>query len=470
MKRDDTDKVNPPKFDKVQDMASLTYLNEPSVAYNLQQRFESGSIYTYSGLFLVAVNPYRALPIYGRGTIEHFKNRARDEVAKPHVFATTDLAFRSMLEMRENQSILVTGESGAGKTENTKKVISYLAGTANQNTQALDNGTGSLEEQILQANPILEAFGNAQTVRNDNSSRFGKFIRIHFSDDGLITGAKIDWFLLEKSRVVTQTAKERNYHVFYQLLAGASPEMRKELLLHGRPEDYEYLKESRLEIPGVSDGAMYRALVNSFEIMHISYQEQLKFFNIIAAILNIGNLQIAADRSDQARLTDLAQAERICHSLGISVKDFTKALLTPKVKAGREWVVSARSATQVKSSLAALARSLYERNFGLLVDRINQSTERIGSVTSLFIAVLDMAGFEIFERNSFEQLCINYTNEKLQQFFNHHMFVLEQDEYAREQIDWKFIDFGLDLQPTIELIERSNVSICIYEDCPTKLF
>lgn len=438
-------------------MASLTYLNEPSVAYNLQQRFEIGSIYTYSGLFLVAVNPYRVLPIYGKDTIEYYKNRARDEVAKPHVFATSDLAFRNMLEMRENQSILVTGESGAGKTENTKKVISYLAGIASQRSLTLKNSGGGLEEQILQANPILEAFGNAQTVRNDNSSRFGKFIRIHFSDEGHITGANINWFLLEKSRVATQTSKERNYHVFYQLLAGATAEMRSEFLLHGRTLDYEYLKKSRMSIPGVSDAEMYRELVKSFEVMGIPLTTQKKFFSIVASILHIGNLEIDADRSDQARITDLSQVEKVCHLLGISVKEFIKALLTPRVKAGREWVVSARSATQVKASLAALARSLYERNFGALVDRINESTERPGSSSSTFIAVLDMAGFEIFERNSFEQLCINYTNEKLQQFFNHHMFVLEQDEYAREQIDWKFIDFGLDLQPTIELIEKSNV-------------
>lgn len=438
-------------------MASLTYLNEPSVAHNLQQRFEAGSIYTYSGLFLVAVNPYRALPIYGRDIIEHFKNRVRDEVAQPHVFATTDLAFRNMLEMRENQSILVTGESGAGKTENTKKVISYLAGPAGQGTQSSRVSASGLEEQILQANPILESFGNAQTVRNDNSSRFGKFIRIHFGDDGQIAGANINWFLLEKSRVVTQTPKERNYHVFYQLLAGATPEMRSLLLLDGHAQDYQYLKRSRMTIPGVSDKEKYRDLVRSFDVMDINHMEQMKFFNIVAAILNIGNLEVGADRSDQARVTDLPQVEKICHLLGLPVKDFTKALLTPRVKAGREWVVSARSATQVRSSLAALARSLYERNFGSLVERINESTERPSSSTSLFIAVLDMAGFEIFERNSFEQLCINYTNEKLQQFFNHHMFVLEQDEYAREQIDWKFIDFGLDLQPTIELIEKSNV-------------
>lgn len=443
-------------------MASLTYLNEPSVAYNLQQRFEAEAIYTYSGLFLVAVNPYKRLPIYGKDSIEYFKNRSRDGTAKPHVFATSDMAYRNMLDMREDQSILVTGESGAGKTESTKKVIQYLAAIAGQPVQdATRQGRAGLEEQILQANPILEAFGNAQTVKNDNSSRFGKFIKILFDDQGRITGAHTNWFLLEKSRVVSQASNERNYHIFYQLLAGASAEQRKALLLDGSAEGYEYLRHARMTIAGVSDRDMFLELLQSFDTLGLSAAEQMGFLNIIAVILHIGNLEITSDRSGQARLPDTSQVEKICHLLGIPMKDFSKALLTPRVKAGREWVISARSLSQVQSSLAALSRSLYERNFGALVERINESTSRSGAPKASFIGVLDMAGFEIFERNSFEQLCINYTNEKLQQFFNHHMFVLEQEEYAREQIDWKFVDFGLDLQPTIELIEKSQVSASI---------
>lgn len=437
-------------------MASLTYLNEPSVAYNLQSRFEVDQIYTYSGLFLVAVNPYRSLPIYGPDVITYFKTKSRDEM-KPHVFATSDTAFRNLLEMRENQSILVTGESGAGKTESTKKVIQYLAAVANTTQSIASRGSfGNLEEQILQANPILEAFGNAQTVRNDNSSRFGKFIRIQFNDIGQITGACINWFLLEKSRVVHQTSKERNYHIFYQVLAGAPETLKSELLLDGSVASYAYLRNSRHSIPGVSDAVAYKDLERAFDVMRFSQKDQMDLFRIIAAILHIGNLSVVADRAEQARLPEPAQAERICHLLGIPVQEFTKALLNPRVKAGKEWVTSARTATQVRSSLAALSKTLYERNFGALVEKINNSMERSTS-QNLFIGVLDMAGFEIFESNSFEQFCINYTNEKLQQFFNHHMFVLEQEEYAREQIDWKFIDFGLDLQPTIDLIEKSKV-------------
>ncbi|ORY83268.1 P-loop containing nucleoside triphosphate hydrolase protein [Protomyces lactucae-debilis] len=468
VKATETDKVNPPKFDRVSDMASLTYLNEPSVAFNLQARFQADAIYTYSGLFLVAVNPYKRLSIYNQDSIDLYKNQTRDD-SKPHVFATSHTAYRNMAEMHENQAILVTGESGAGKTETTKKVIQFLAAIA-QSPADQRRHDGNLEEQILRANPILEAFGNAQTVRNDNSSRFGKFIRIHFNEHGYISGANINWFLLEKSRVTQQASGERNYHIFYQLLAGASQSLKDELLLTGSVQDYAYLKHGRAAIPGVSDKYMFEELLGSFKVMGITEHEQKQYFKTIAAILHIGNLTVAADRADQARLVDMTQAEKLSHLLGIPVKEFTKALLTPRVKAGREIVTQARTAAQVEASLAALARALYERTFGALVDRLNQALCSSDGLLAhdQFIGVLDMAGFEIFKHNSFEQLCINFTNEKLQQFFNHHMFVLEQEEYAREQIAWKFVDFGLDLQPTIELIEKSNpigILSCLDEEC-----
>ena len=215
---ENVDKVNPGKFDKADDMAELTHLNEPSVVHNLHQRYQADLIYTYSGLFLVTVNPYTPLPIYGRDYVNMYKGRSREDT-KPHIFAMADEAFRNLVDERTNQSILVTGESGAGKTENTKKVIQYLASVATSDTPRAKSGTrqhANLSEQILRANPILEAFGNAQTVRNNNSSRFGKFIRIEFTRAGQIAGAYIDWYLLEKSRVVRVSSHERNYHVFYQ--------------------------------------------------------------------------------------------------------------------------------------------------------------------------------------------------------------------------------------------------------------
>lgn len=464
MSINDTEKMNPPKFDRVEDMADLTYLNEASVVHNLKLRYSSNMIYTYSGLFLVAINPYKKLPIYGEDAVKGYKGKKRSEMA-PHIFAVADNAYNDMLQDKENQSILITGESGAGKTENTKKVIQYMASIACSSKGKL----GTLEQQILEANPILESFGNAQTVRNNNSSRFGKFIRLEFNPTGHIVGANIERYLLEKSRVTHQTNKERNYHIFYQLMKGAPEEMKKTFLLDGTLNDYTFTKNSRKDIELVDDAVEFRTLVDAMNIMKISTEEQSDFFRIVAAVLHMGNIQVVADREDQAQLTEKGQrvVEKLCHVLGIPVPEFTKSLLKPKIKAGKDWVVQARDVSQVLYSVEALARATYERMFSSLVERINQAIGAVSS-KSAFIGVLDIAGFEIFEKNSFEQLCINYTNEKLQQFFNHHMFIIEQQEYKKEGIEWKFIDFGLDLQPTIDLIEKTTpigVLSCLDEEC-----
>merc|ERR1719474_2281944 len=236
--RDDIQKMNPPKYDKQEDMADLTCLNEASVLHNIKERYYSGLIYTYSGLFCVVVNPYKRLPIYTEKIIEIYKGKKRHEVP-PHVFAITDIAYRSMLQDREDQSILCTGESGAGKTENTKKVIQYLAYVAASKPKSSshlpssnqDLSFGELEQQLLKANPILEAFGNAKTVKNDNSSRFGKFIRINFDASGYIAGANIETYLLEKARVIRQQPDERAFHIFYQLLMGASKQLKADYII-----------------------------------------------------------------------------------------------------------------------------------------------------------------------------------------------------------------------------------------------
>merc|ERR1719400_2076144 len=230
--RDDLQKMNPPKYDKQEDMADLTCLNEASVLHNIKERYFSGLIYTYSGLFCVVVNPYKRLPIYTEKIIEIYKGKKRHEVP-PHVFAITDIAYRSMLQDREDQSILCTGESGAGKTENTKKVIQYLAYVAASKPKGSSHAptSGELEQQLLKANPILEAFGNAKTVKNDNSSRFGKFIRINFDASGYIAGANIETYLLEKARIIRQAPDERTFHIFYQLLSGANADYKKNFIL-----------------------------------------------------------------------------------------------------------------------------------------------------------------------------------------------------------------------------------------------
>lgn len=470
------DKVNPPKFDKADDMAELTHLNEASVVHNLHMRYQADLIYTYSGLFLVTVNPYCPLPIYTNEYMRMYKGRSREDT-KPHIYAMADEAFRNLVEEGENQSILVTGESGAGKTENTKKVIQYLAAVATSDSPAAKSGGrqfSNLSQQILRANPILEAFGNAQTVRNNNSSRFGKFIRIEFTRSGQIAGAFIDWYLLEKSRVVKVNSSERNYHVFYQLLRGADRRMKEEFMLTDLGvEDFVYTRDGNDMIAGISDTDEWNSLLEAFHIMGFSDKDQKSVLRTVAAVLLLGNVTVMKEsmRADQATLTAdaYAQAEKACRLLGIPVELFIKGLLHPKVKAGKEWVEKVQTPEQVRSSLDALSKGIYERAFGDLVSRINRQLDRtgMGLDDSHFIGVLDIAGFEIFEENSFEQLCINYTNEKLQQFFNHHMFVLEQEEYAREQIEWKFIDFGKDLQPTIDLIELPNpigIFSCLDED------
>lgn len=370
------------------------------------------------------------------------------------------------------------GESGAGKTENTKKVIQYLAAVATSDTPYVRSGSknfSALSQQILRANPILEAFGNAQTVRNNNSSRFGKFIRIEFSRSGQISGAWIDWYLLEKSRVIKPNQNERNYHVFYQILQGADRRLRENLLLSDLGiEDFAYTKDGNDTIAGVSDVEEWNSLLEAFHIMNFSQDEQMCILRTIAAVLHLGNVSVVKEsiRADQAALGSdaLNSIDRACFLLGIPSEDFVKGLLHPRVKAGREWVEKVQTPEQVRLALDALAKGIYERGFGDLVARINNQLDRntMAGEERFFIGVLDIAGFEIFQNNSFEQLCINYTNEKLQQFFNHHMFVLEQEEYAREQIEWQFIDFGKDLQPTIDLIELTNpigIFSCLDEDC-----
>ncbi|XP_076225296.1 myosin heavy chain 10 isoform X2 [Nomia melanderi] len=481
--KDDIQKMNPPKFDKVEDMAELTCLNEASVLHNLKDRYYSGLIYTYSGLFCVVVNPYKRLSIYTEKIMERYKGIKRHEVP-PHVFAITDTAYRSMLQDREDQSILCTGESGAGKTENTKKVIQYLAYVAASKPKsnatpspALIIGSGSvsdkfavingeLEQQLLQANPILEAFGNAKTVKNDNSSRFGKFIRINFDASGYIAGANIETYLLEKSRAIRQAKDERTFHIFYQLLAGASSEQKKEFILED-PKHYPFLSNGALPVPGVDDSAEFFSTVKSMHIMGMTNEDFSSIFRIVSAVMLFGSMQFRQERnSDQATLPDNTVAQKISHLLGLSVTEMTKAFLKPRIKVGRDFVTKAQTKEQVEFAVEAISKACYERMFRWLVNRINRSLDRTKRQGASFIGILDMAGFEIFELNSFEQLCINYTNEKLQQLFNHTMFILEQEEYQREGIEWKFIDFGLDLQPTIDLIDKPmGIMALLDEEC-----
>uniref|UniRef100_A0A4W5RIJ8 Myosin-9 n=1 Tax=Hucho hucho TaxID=62062 RepID=A0A4W5RIJ8_9TELE len=448
--KDDIQKMNPPKFSKVEDMAELTCLNEASVLHNLKDRYYSGLIYTYSGLFCVVINPYKYLPIYSENIIEMYKGKKRHEMP-PHIYAITDNAYRSMMQDREDQSILCTGESGAGKTENTKKVIQYLAHVASSFKSKKDQG--ELEKQLLQANPILEAFGNGKTVKNDNSSRFGKFIRINFDVNGYIVGANIETYLLEKSRAIRQAKDERAFHIFYYMLTGAGDKM-PELCLEDY-KNYRFLTHGNVTIPGQQDRDLYVETMDAFNIMSIPEEERIGLLKTVSAVLQLGNMSFKKERnSDQASMPDDTAAQKVCHLLGMNVTDFTRAILSPRIKVGRDYVQKAQTQEQAEFAVEALAKASYERMFRWLVMRINKALDKTKRQGASFIGILDIAGFEIFELNSFEQLCINYTNEKLQQLFNHTMFVLEQEEYQREGIEWSFIDFGLDLQPCIDLIEK----------------
>ena len=382
---------------------------------------------------------------------------------------------------RKSQSILITGESGAGKTENTKRVIHYLTAISSKNASTSVEST--LEQQLILTNPILESFGNAQTVRNNNSSRFGKFIRIDFDPaGGHIVGASIEKYLLEKSRVTHRAAAERNFHIFYQLLQGASTSLLVELKLMKsedakRPttKDFAYTANSNSTVSGVDDAVEFKTLQESLNVVGIDAEEAKELFRVLAVILLLGNLKLTQDEQGQAQIPSSEDdlLTDICALLGVDLDSFKSALLNPVIRAGKEVVTQAREKEQVQRSIEALSRSLYERLFDRLVGRLNtllfaNNSSHNKSASTTFIGVLDIAGFEIFEKNSFEQLLINYTNEKLQQFFNHHMFIVEQEEYARQGITWNFVDFGLDSQPMIDLLERSSpvgILPCLDEDC-----
>ena len=475
-------KANPIRFDGYDDMASLTYLNEPSILNNLKVRYQDDKIYTHSGLFLVTVNPYKKINIYNSDFITLYSANEK-KCNQPHIFGTAQKAFDSLIKNKKDQSILVTGESGAGKTENTKRVIQYILSVATnvENKQS----AAVLENQILQANPILESFGNATTVRNLNSSRFGKFVKIQIdSSNSQLVGAHVDYYLLEKSRVIFQDSNERNYHVFYQLLKGAPLDLLERLHLNNKSlNQYEYLK-SGLTTPvgNIDDKKEFQNLINAFKIMSFDDEEVLNIFKVLAIILHLGNIKFKNSLNDtkQAVLLDESNEtiDKVALLLGVSSQEFRKSFLNSKIKIGREIVNQQRTAAQAKFSIDALSKSLYEKLFQYLIDNINRSfnsstnQNEFMDISDNYIGILDIAGFEIFKKNSFEQLCINYTNEKLQQFFNHHMFELEQSEYMKEGISWNYIDFGNELKPTIELIEgsqsnkrKTNIFSILDEEC-----
>nr|XP_054501113.1 myosin heavy chain, skeletal muscle, adult-like isoform X5 [Agelaius phoeniceus] len=468
VKDDQVFSMNPPKYDKIEDMAMMTHLHEPAVLYNLKERYAAWMIYTYSGLFCVTVNPYKWLPVYNPEVVLAYRGKKRQE-APPHIFSISDNAYQFMLTDRENQSILITGESGAGKTVNTKRVIQYFAtiaasGDKKKEEQTSGKMQGTLEDQIISANPLLEAFGNAKTVRNDNSSRFGKFIRIHFGATGKLASADIETYLLEKSRVTFQLKAERSYHIFYQIMSNKKPELIDMLLITTNPYDYQFVSQGEITVASINDQEELMATDSAIDILGFSADEKTAIYKLTGAVMHYGNLKFKQkQREEQAEPDGTEVADKAAYLMGLNSADLLKALCYPRVKVGNEYVTKGQTVQQVYNSVGALAKAVYEKMFLWMVVRINEQLDT-KQPRQYFIGVLDIAGFEIFDFNSLEQLCINFTNEKLQQFFNHHMFVLEQEEYKKEGIEWTFIDFGMDLAACIELIEKPMGIFSILEE------
>ncbi|XP_039087550.1 myosin-2 isoform X2 [Hyaena hyaena] len=468
VKDDQVFPMNPPKYDKIEDMAMMTHLHEPAVLYNLKERYAAWMIYTYSGLFCVTVNPYKWLPVYNPEVVTAYRGKKRQE-APPHIFSISDNAYQFMLTDRENQSILITGESGAGKTVNTKRVIQYfatIAVTGDKKKEEVTSGKmqGTLEDQIISANPLLEAFGNAKTVRNDNSSRFGKFIRIHFGTTGKLASADIETYLLEKSRVTFQLKAERSYHIFYQITSNKKPELIEMLLITTNPYDYPYVSQGEISVASIDDQEELMATDSAIDILGFTNEEKVSIYKLTGAVMHYGNLKFKQkQREEQAEPDGTEVADKAAYLQSLNSADLLKALCYPRVKVGNEYVTKGQTVEQVTNAVGALAKAIYDKMFLWMVTRINQQLDT-NQPRQYFIGVLDIAGFEIFDFNSLEQLCINFTNEKLQQFFNHHMFVLEQEEYKKEGIEWTFIDFGMDLAACIELIEKPMGIFSILEE------
>ncbi|KAL5200646.1 hypothetical protein ABZP36_021849 [Zizania latifolia] len=435
----------------VDDMTKLSYLHEPGVLQNLATRYELNEIYTYTGNILIAVNPFQRLPhLYDPHMMQQYKGAPFGELS-PHVFAVADVAYRAMINEGKSNSILVSGESGAGKTETTKMLMRYLAYLGGR---AATEGR-TVEQQVLESNPVLEAFGNAKTVRNNNSSRFGKFVEIQFDKQGRISGAAVRTYLLERSRVCQISDPERNYHCFYLLCAAPQEEVEKYKL--GNPKTFHYLNQSNCyELVGVSDAHEYLATRRAMDIVGISTQEQDAIFRVVAAILHIGNIEFAKGKEvdssvlkdDKSKFhLDTTAALLMCDPGALEDALCKRVMVTPE-----EVIKRSLDPYNATVSRDGLAKTIYSRLFDWLVDKINSSIGQDANSKSL-IGVLDIYGFESFKLNSFEQFCINYTNEKLQQHFNQHVFKMEQEEYTKEQIDWSYIEF-VDNQDVLDLIEK----------------
>ncbi|XP_053159330.1 unconventional myosin-Vb isoform X2 [Hemicordylus capensis] len=442
------------------DLTALSYLHEPAVLHNLKVRFlESNHIYTYCGIVLVAINPYEQLPIYGQDVIYAYSGQNMGDM-DPHIFAVAEEAYKQMARDEKNQSIIVSGESGAGKTVSAKYAMRFFASVGGSSSET------NIEEKVLASSPIMEAIGNAKTTRNDNSSRFGKYIQIGFDKRYHIIGANMRTYLLEKSRVVFQADDERNYHIFYQLCASAGLPEFKDLSLTCAEDFFYTCLGGDTSIEGVDDADDFEKTRHAFTLLGVKDSHQMTIFKILAAILHLGNLDIISERDGES-CSISKQDEHLhnfCRLLGVEHSQMEHWLCHRKLVTTSETYIKNMSVQQVVNARNALAKHIYAQLFNWIVEHINKALYTTVKQHS-FIGVLDIYGFETFEVNSFEQFCINYANEKLQQQFNSHVFKLEQEEYMKEQIPWTLIDF-YDNQPCIDLIEaKLGILDLLDEEC-----
>eukprot|EP01098_Paradermamoeba_levis_P007351 TRINITY_DN3032_c0_g1_i3.p1 TRINITY_DN3032_c0_g1~~TRINITY_DN3032_c0_g1_i3.p1 ORF type:complete len:775 (-),score=277.58 TRINITY_DN3032_c0_g1_i3:179-2503(-) len=423
-------------------MINLRNLHEESLLANLKKRYQKDYIYTFTGSILVSVNPFKILPIYTQEIVEKYVGQ-RLGALPPHIFATAEATFYRMKEDKRNQSVIISGESGAGKTEATKLMLQYLAAMTNKHSQ--------VEQMILESSPILESFGNARTVRNNNSSRFGKFMQINFNVQGGIIGARITQYLLEKSRIVYQATGERNYHIFYQLTSGCDDDEKKLYMIEPQ-ESYHYINQSGLyKLAAIDDEEEFHRTKMALDFLGLGKQQQ-QIFKALGGILHLGNVLFEA-AGEGSGIKNVEAANRVAALLDVNPEKLGAALTKRTMEVRGQSFTIPLKVEQAGETRDALSKSLYSQLFSYLVIKINKAIDAPGSHS--FIAILDIFGFENFKVNSFEQLCINFANEKLQQHFNQHIFKLEQQEYDKEKINWSKIPFN-DNQNCIDLIEKSR--------------